>query len=109
MLADKPYEPLTSDQLLLVRARAGESQALDQLFVQHKDGVYACLWHLLGGDPDLVEEAVGSVFLSAYRGLGRFRGESALSTWLYRIAVNEANARIRRKRRWNVLGWLQLS
>lgn len=108
MLAEKTPKPLLPDQHLLHRARAGEAEAFDHLFMQHKDGVYACLWHLLGGDADLVEEAVGSVFLNAYRSLARFRGDSSFSTWLYRIAVNEAHAHIRQKRRWQLFGWLSL-
>src|SRR5947207_3480763 len=99
MLAEQRWKPSLPEQHLLHRARAGEAGAFDRLFREHKDGVYACLWHLLGGEADLVEEAVGSVFLSAYRSLGRFRGDSSFSTWLYRIAINEANAHIRRKRR----------
>lgn len=90
----------TSEQLLLQRARAGNAGAFDQLFVLNKDSVYACLWHLLDEDPDLVEEAVGNVFLNAYRALPRFRGDSSFSTWLYRIAINEARALRTRKKRW---------
>ena len=108
MLAEQRQQPSLKEQRLLHRARAGEAEAFDCLFQEHKDGVYACLWHLLSGEADLVEEAVGSVFLSAYRSLGRFRGNSSFSTWLYRIAVNEAHARIRQKRRLKLLGWLSL-
>src|SRR5947208_4228440 len=104
MLEQKRQMPFAMDQSLLRRAQAGDNFAFDQLFYQHKDGVYACLWHLLGGDPDQVEEAVGNAFLSAFRSLGRFRGEAAFSTWLYRIAMNEAHARIRQKRRWRLFG-----
>src|SRR5437868_14621734 len=108
MLAEKQPKSSLPEQRLLHRARAGEPEAFDSLFREHKDGVYACLWHLLGGDADLVEEAVGSVFLNAYRSLGRFRGDSAFSTWLYRIAVNEAHARNRQKRRRSLFSLLSL-
>jgi RNA polymerase sigma-70 factor (ECF subfamily) len=108
MLAEQRRKPSLPEQHLLRRARAGEAEAFDCLFREHKDGVYACLWHLLSGEADLVEEAVGSVFLSAYRSLGRFRGDSSFSTWLYRIAVNEAHARLRQKRRLRLFGWLSL-
>src|SRR5579871_5794658 len=101
MWAEKRHKPFLLEHSLLQRARTGETEAFDHLFTEYKDGVYACLWHLLDGDADLVEEAVGNVFLSAYRSLGRFRGESSFSTWLYRIAVNEAHARNRQKRRWH--------
>lgn len=106
MLAEKQQKPYRPVEDLLRRAQGGEAEAFDHLFTCCKDGVYACLWHLLNGDADLVEEAVGSVFLNAYRSLGQFRGESALSTWLYRIAVNEAHARLRQKRRRRLFGLL---
>ncbi|HZT42474.1 MAG TPA: sigma-70 family RNA polymerase sigma factor [Chthonomonadaceae bacterium] len=106
MLAEKWQKPYRPVEDLLQRAKAGEREAFDHLFTCCKDGVYACLWHLLDGDADLVEEAVGSVFLSAYRSLSQFRGESALSTWLYRIAVNEAHARLRQQRRRRLFGLL---
>src|SRR5579859_814256 len=99
MRVEKRQKPCWSPEDLLHHARAGETEAFDQLFTRCKDGVYACLWHLLNGDADLVEEAVGSVFLNAYRNLDKFRGDAALSTWLYRIAVNEAHARLRQQRR----------
>jgi RNA polymerase sigma-70 factor (ECF subfamily) len=99
---------LSREQNLVSRAVNGDAQAFDCLFVQHKDAVYACLWHLLDGNADLVEEAVGNVFLSAYRGLRRFRGDSSFSTWLYRIAVNEAHARRRQERRWRPWGSFSL-
>ena len=108
MLAEKQQKSDLSEQTLLLRARAGETDAFDCLFREHKDGVYACLWNLLDGEADLVEEAVGSVFLSAYTGLGRFRGAASFSTWLYRIAVNEAHARIRQKRRQQLFRWFSL-
>lgn len=108
MLAEKRSNQSWPEDCLLHRARDGEADAFDRLFEQHKDGVYACLWHFLDGDADLVEEAVGSVFLNAYRSLDRFRSDSSFSTWLYRIAINEAHACTRLKRRRQLLGWLSL-
>jgi RNA polymerase sigma-70 factor, ECF subfamily len=108
LLVEKPAISGLPEPVLLQRAQSGETEAFDHLFTLHKDGVYACLWHLLDGDADLVEEAVGNVFLSAYRGLTRFRGDSSFSTWLYRIAVNEAHMRRRQKRRWQLFGSLSL-
>jgi RNA polymerase sigma-70 factor, ECF subfamily len=94
--SDKEQLP---EELLIQRARAGDPDAFDTLFLLHKDGIYACLWHLLGGNADEVEEAVGTVFLQAYRGLQKFRGGASLATWLYRIAINESHARRRKLKR----------
>ena len=108
MAIERRKEALQAEELWLQRARSGEDEAFDCLFRQHKDAVYACLWNLLDGEADVVEEAVGNVFLNAYRGLKAFRRDSSFSTWLYRIAVNEAHARIRQKRRQRLLGWFSL-
>jgi hypothetical protein len=43
-----------SEQVLLQRAKAGEAEAFNRLFDQHKDSVYACLWNLLDGDTESV-------------------------------------------------------
>lgn len=87
-----PLPPAVQEAQVLERVRAGDSAAFDSLFHQHKDAVYQLLWHLLDGKNDAVEEVVGNVFLAAYRGLGKFRGEAAFATWLYRITVREAMA-----------------
>jgi RNA polymerase sigma-70 factor (ECF subfamily) len=88
-----------SEDNLLCRARDGDAEAFDHLFLLCKDEVYASLYHLLDGDSDAIEEAVGNVFLGAFRGLPRFRGEAAFTTYLYRITVNEAHAQRKRRTR----------
>ncbi|MBS0367318.1 MAG: hypothetical protein JSR67_16005 [Proteobacteria bacterium] len=47
-------------------------------------------------DESEAEDALQDAYLCAYRGIGRFRGEAALSTWLSRLVLNECNARRRR-------------
>jgi RNA polymerase sigma-70 factor (ECF subfamily) len=108
IVSDRRHTDL-SERQKLSRAQEGDGAAFDRLFHEHKDAVYSCLWHLLDGDAEQVEEAVGNVFLSAYRSLGRFRGDSAFSTWLFRIAINEAHACVRRRRRHKMLGFLSFS
>ena len=83
----------SAESTLLRRAAGGDRAAFDLLFARHKDRVYACLYQLLDGDSEQIEEAVGTVFLAAFRALPGFRGEAALSTYLFRIAVNEATRR----------------
>jgi RNA polymerase sigma-70 factor (ECF subfamily) len=56
-------------------------------------------WRLLGGDMAAAEDVTQEAFLRAYRGLDGFRGESALSTWFYRILVRE----VQRYRRWRAV------
>ena len=86
---------------LLERAQRGEAGAFDRLYREHVDRVYAiCL--RLSADPGMAERLTQDVFIRAWRRLGSFRGESRLSTWLYRIAVNvfleERRSRSRRDR-----------
>ncbi len=69
------------------RARAGDEAAFERLYAQHVGRVYAlCL--RLAGDPVEAESLTQDVFVSAWRGLPSFRGESTLTTWLHRLAVN---------------------
>ena len=82
---------------LLARAKAGDVDAFAELVRQHEHRVRAVLYRLLDDERD-VEEATQDSFVQAWRNLDRFRGESTVFTWLYRIAVNEALARLRRKR-----------
>lgn len=85
------------DEELVERARGGDLDAFAELVSRFEPRVRAVLWRLLDDDRDL-EEATQDTFVQAWRSLGRFRGQARVSTWLYRIAVNEALQRRRRKR-----------
>jgi RNA polymerase sigma-70 factor (ECF subfamily) len=89
--------PDVDDGELVVRARGGDLDAFADLVRRHEHRVRAVLFRLLDDDRD-VEEAMQDSFVQAWGGLDRFRGEATVFTWLYRIAVNEALARLRRKR-----------
>jgi RNA polymerase sigma-70 factor (ECF subfamily) len=85
------------DESLLARARAGDVDAFAEFVRRYQHRVRAVLRRLLDDDRD-IEEATQDAFVQAWRNLDRFRGQSAVFTWLYRIAVNEAFARLRKKR-----------
>jgi RNA polymerase sigma-70 factor (ECF subfamily) len=85
------------DRELVERARAGDLDAFRELVLTYERRVASVLYRLLD-DPRDVEEATQDVFVQAWRNLHRFRGNAQLFTWLYRIAVNEALMRKRRKR-----------
>jgi RNA polymerase sigma-70 factor (ECF subfamily) len=85
------------DRALLARARDGDVDAYAEIVRRYEHRVRSVLFRLLDDERD-VEEAAQDCFVQAWRNLDRFRGESAVFTWLYRIAVNEALARLRRKR-----------
>lgn len=86
------------DDLELVgRVRSGDLESFAELVRRYERRVGSVLTRLLDDDRD-VEEALQDTFVQAWRHLDRFRGESTMFTWLYRIAVNEALMRVRRKR-----------
>ncbi len=85
------------DRELLARARTGDVDAFAAFVRHHERRVRGVLFRMLDDVRD-VEEATQDVFVQAWRALERFRGDAAPFTWLYRIAVNEALMRRRRKR-----------
>ena len=82
---------------LVERAAAGDLDAFGELVRAYERRVASVLYRLLDDRRD-VEEATQDVFVRVWRNLPRFRGHAQLFTWLYRIAVNEALMRRRRKR-----------
>jgi len=89
---------------LIQRCRADERAAHDELYHRFRRQVAGNLYRVLGDRSDL-EDLVQEVFVIAFRGLDKFRGDARLSTWLYRICVNVALGRIRtRRRRPNAIG-----
>lgn len=76
----------------MARAQRGDLDAFDLLVRQNQDRVYNLLFRLTGNEAD-ARDLAQDVFLSAWRAMGRFTGESRFSTWLYAIAVNAARSR----------------
>lgn len=83
---------------LIQRCRADQRSAHDELYHRFRRQVAGNLYRVLGDRTDL-EDLVQEVFVIAFRGLDKFRGDARLSTWLYRICVNVALGRIRTRRR----------
>jgi RNA polymerase sigma-70 factor (ECF subfamily) len=85
------------DEAGLVEAcRAGQSGAFDVIVERHRRSIYQLCYRFVGNHED-ARDLSQDIFLRAYRGLGKFRGGSALSTWLYRIGVNLCLNRVSRK------------
>ena len=83
---------------LLVEAfRKGKPGAFEAIVRAHQDRVHSFCARMLSDREDALD-AAQEVFLSAWRNLAGFRGESALSTWLLRIAANRCLNRIRRRK-----------
>ena len=87
-----------ADAELIGRIRAGDTAAMESLMRRHNRILYRTARAILRDDAE-AEEAVQDTYLKAFGALERFRGESRLSTWLVRIAANEALMRRRRRAR----------
>jgi RNA polymerase sigma-70 factor (ECF subfamily) len=85
----RTHPPLEAcDDAALVRACLdGRTEAFDVIVERHRRGVYQLCYRFVGRHEDATDLSQ-DVFLRAYRGLRRFRGDSSLATWLYRIGVN---------------------
>src|SRR5688572_25791498 len=95
---------LADEADLIARCRADERGAHDEFYHRFRKPIAGNLYRVLGDRTDL-DDLVQEVFVIAFRGLERFRGDARLSTWIYRICVNVALGRIRtRKRRPPPLG-----
>jgi RNA polymerase sigma-70 factor (ECF subfamily) len=94
-----------SDQALVARVARGDLDAFDLLVTRYQGRVYGIAANFAANRDDAGDLAQ-EVFLKAYRSLCSFRGQSAFSTWLYRIAVNACVDYVRRQGR---RGWLQVA
>ena len=75
------------DAELVRRTQGGSRQAFDVIVSRHQRNVYQLCYRFAGNHEDAADLAQ-DVFVRAYRAIGRFKGESAVGTWLYRIGVN---------------------
>jgi RNA polymerase sigma-70 factor, ECF subfamily len=81
-----------SEDLELVRqAAAGNAAAFERLYEQHHRRVYSL------GNQSQAEDLTQDVFLQVYKKLGSFRGDSAFTTWLHRLTVNQVLMHFRKR------------
>jgi RNA polymerase sigma-70 factor, ECF subfamily len=84
------------DTTLIARARAGSKQAFGELVGRHSAQVYGVSYRMLRNRED-AEDNLQNVFIKAYRKIDQFEGKSHFSTWLVRIAINEAMMMLRKR------------
>jgi RNA polymerase sigma-70 factor (ECF subfamily) len=77
------------ESMLIARLREQDLAAFEELVKHFERPVYSLCLRLLG-DAEEARDAAQETFLKVYRGLAKFRGESGLKTWIYRIAINQA-------------------
>ncbi len=85
------------ESILIEQARAGDEDAFGMLVRQHQDRVYRTAVRLVGNED--AHDITQDVFIKAWGELKRFRGGSALSTWLYRLTINLSLNLIRGRKR----------
>ena len=91
--------PGVGDQDLIARFRAGDRRAFDEIVLRYQHRVYSLCYRWLG-EREVAEEVAQDVFLAVFRSLEGFRGESSLSTWIFKVSVNHCrNRRLYRFRR----------
>jgi RNA polymerase sigma-70 factor, ECF subfamily len=88
---------LDPDRILVTQAAAGCRESFDELVRRYRRRVYNLVRALTAGDNE-AEDLVQDIFVRAYRAIGRFRGESAFRSWLYRIAINVVHTHVDRRR-----------
>jgi RNA polymerase sigma-70 factor (ECF subfamily) len=79
---------------LLARLQAGDEQALAELADAYRTKIYQLAFRYLRSRED-AEEVTQDVLFKVYRKVGEFRGDAALSSWIYRITFNAAMSRLR--------------
>jgi RNA polymerase sigma-70 factor (ECF subfamily) len=84
---------------LVERCKRGERDALARFYRAYRADVARNLFRVLGPSRDDLEDVVQEVFIEVFRAIPRFRGEAKISTWLYRVCVNVALQRLRKRRR----------
>lgn len=76
---------MSTESELLERARAGDARAMEELLARHERSVYRFGLRMCG-DTESAREVLQETLFAAFKGLGNYRGEATLSTWLYQIA-----------------------
>jgi RNA polymerase sigma-70 factor (ECF subfamily) len=95
-----------ADALLVAAAKEGDRSAFDQLVDRHRQKIFI-LAKRITRNPEDAEEVVQESFVQAFVHLEKFNGDSRFSTWLTRIAVNEALMMLRKRRRSLEVSWDQ--
>jgi RNA polymerase sigma-70 factor (ECF subfamily) len=88
---------LADDAQLIAACRRGEARAMEMLYHQFKRRVFGMAHRIVGASD--AEEVAQEVFVRVFRGLAAFRGDSALSTWIYRLTVNASLSHLAKRGR----------
>src|SRR5689334_16933057 len=96
MIEIRESEKYADERDLVREARRRDRRAFKDLYDLYRDRVYTLAYYSLG-DSLAAEDLLQTVFLKVHKGLSGFRFESSLSTWIYRITLNECLNQQRRR------------
>jgi RNA polymerase sigma-70 factor (ECF subfamily) len=97
-IPEQAAEIRADDPATLPRIAVGDPRTLERVMRSHNRMLFRIARSILVNDAD-AEDALQEAYLAAFRNVGSFHGGSKMSTWLARIVINEALARLRRRRR----------
>ena len=97
-------EPIVDDRVIEA-CQAGDREAFRLLFETYKDRVFSIACYSFGGDEAAAGDVSQQIFLKLMTSIGQFRGESAFTTWLYRLVVNACRDEQRKRRRFLTFGF----
>jgi RNA polymerase sigma-70 factor (ECF subfamily) len=96
-------EPIV-DERVIEACQAGDREAFRLLFETYKDRVFSIAVYSFGGDETAASDVSQQIFLKLITSISQFRGESAFTTWLYRLVVNACIDEQRKRRRFLPFG-----
>lgn len=85
--ADAPFDASTDERTLVAAVVSGHRAAFDIIVERHRRPIYHLCFRLVSNHED-ASDLTQDAFIRAYKAMGKFKGDSSLGTWLYRIAVN---------------------
>ncbi len=97
-------ETNTIDERVIEACRDGDREAFRLLFETYKDRVFSIAVYSFDGDEAAADDVAQQIFLKLMTSISQFRGESAFTTWLYRMVVNACIDERRRRRRFLPFG-----
>jgi len=83
------------EKAVVEACQRGEEWAMEALYHRYKRRVYAMVSRIAGAQD--ADEVAQEVFVRIYRGIGKFRGDAALSTWVYRLPLNASDTYVSRR------------
>ena len=91
---DRPAELTAQEALFVSRLQANEDAAYDELVRTYSASIYHVAYRMLGDSAE-ASDVVQEIFLKIFRNIGGFKGEAALKTWVFKIALSEVLNRLR--------------